>query len=227
MIIAIVGRRGQGKSALATYRAFQAHQKGIEVHANYELKFPFKRYIDMKNIQNACVVLDEGYIYADARRSMSNANVFISQAIAQCRKNRNTLYFVTQSTGWLDQRIRWSFDIIDMCKAYNTHGKRKIFDHEKIAFVNVIRTINFEKPLISVYRFYPNRAGVFNLYDTYEVIEKDHRKFNRKEIIEIENKLFNEGFSFKEIKERLLEYGIKRSVSQILRDMKTVALGVA
>ncbi len=219
MIIAIVGRRGQGKSALATYRALLAHRKGIEVYANYTLKIPYQRYVDMKYINNACVILDEAHIYADARRSMSNANVFLSQMLAQCRKNRNTLFFVTQTSNWLDQRVRYNFDIVDICRAFNERGKRKMFDHEKIGYVNVTRVINsIEKPIISGYRFYPVKAGVFDLYDSYEVIEKDSRRaLSSEEKKKIAIELCKNGFSTREIRERFLSIGIKISNPTIER----------
>jgi len=216
MIIAIVGRRGQGKSALATYRALQAHRKGIEIYANYSLKIPHRQYIDMKYISSACVFLDEGYLYADARRSMSNANVFLSQAIAQCRKNGNTLYFITQSSTWLDQRIRWNFDILDICRAYNAQGKRKLFDKEKIGWINVTRVINsVEKPIVSGYRFYPGKASVFDLYEPYEVIEKERRALNAQEKKALAIDLCKQGFSTNEIHERFLDLSIKISKAQI------------
>ncbi len=216
MIIAIIGRRGQGKSALATYRAVQAHRKGIEVYSNYMLRIPYKQYIDMKYISNACVILDEGYIYADARRSMSNANVFLSRSLAQCRKNKNTLYFVTQSLSWLDQRVRSNFDMIDICRAYNTQGRRKLFDHERVGWVNVTRVINsIEKPIISGYRFYPQRAGVFDLYDTYEIIEKDRKDLNAQEKRALAVDLYRQGLSNKEIHDRFIDLGIKISIQSI------------
>lgn len=219
MIIAILGRRGQGKSALATYRALLAHRKGIEVYANYTLQIPYRRYIDMRYINNACVVLDEAHLYADARRSMSNANVFLSQTLAQCRKNRNTMFFITQHMNWLDQRERGNFDIVDICRAYNTQGHRKLFDHEKIGYVNVTRVINsIEKPIISGYRFYPAKAGVFDMYDSYEVIEKDPRRaLSSEEKKKIASELCKNGFSTREIRERFLSIGIKISNPTIER----------
>ncbi len=222
MIIAILGRRGQGKSALATYRALLAHRKGIEVYANYTLQIPYRRYIDMRYINNACVVLDEAHLYADARRSMSNANVFLSQTLAQCRKNRNTMFFITQHMNWLDQRERGNFDIVDICRAYNTQGHRKLFDHEKIGWVNVTRVITaVEKPIISGYRFYPAKAHIYDLYDPYEIIKNEaKRSLSNKEVDEIIIRLHSKGLTQEEIRKEFEGFGFTISTKTISRHLK-------
>ncbi len=225
MIIAILGRRGQGKSALATYRALLAYKKGIEVYANYTLQIPYRRYVDMRYINNAFVNLDEAHLYADARRSMSNANLFLSQTLAQCRKNRNTLFFITQHMNWLDQRERGNFDIVDICRAYNTQGHRKLFDHEKIGYVNVTRVITaVEKPIISAYRFYPSKARIFDLYDSYEVIEKDtHRALNSEEKKKLVIELHKKGITQREIAKECVNMGIpitQRTVATYIKEWR-------
>lgn len=204
MIIAIVGRRGQGKSALGTYRALQAHNKGIPLYANYALKIPYNQYISMKYISNACVILDEGYLYAYSRKSMSNANVFLSYELAQCRKNHNTLYFITQQSSWLDLRIRDNFDIVDVCRAYTPNGKKKIFDHEQIGFVRVTRIVTSVDPyVVSGYKFYPSRARVFDYYDPYELVQKEKKDMTTQQRRETAINLFAQGMRQKDIAEIL------------------------
>jgi hypothetical protein len=200
MIIAIVGRRGQGKSALGTYRALQAYKKDIPLYANYALKIPYHQYVGMEYIKNGCVILDEGYLYADSRKSMSNANVFLSYELAQCRKNHNTLYFITQQSSWLDLRIRDNFDMIDVCRAYTQYGQKKIFDHEKIGFVLVTRIITAVEPfIVSGYRFNPSRAGVFDYYDPYELVEKEKKNITPEQRKDTAINLYEQGMRQKDI----------------------------
>lgn len=219
MIIAIVGRRGQGKSALATYRALQAHRKGIPLYANYTLRIPYHQYIKMEYIKNACVILDEGYLYADSRKSMSNANVFLSYELAQCRKNHNTLYFITQQQSWLDLRIRDNFDIVDICRAYTAQGKKKIFDHEKIGYVQVTRVITSVDPyIVSGYKFYPSRARVFDYYDPYELVQREKKDLTPEQRKEAAINLYDQGMKPPEIAE-ILEVSIM-SVYNYLKEYK-------
>jgi len=135
---------------------------------------------------------------------MSNANVFLSYELAQCRKNHNTLYFITQQSSWLDLRIRDNFDIVDVCRAYAAQGKKKIFDHEKISFVKVTRIVTSVDPyVVSGYRFYPSRARVFDYYDPYEIVQKEKKDMTTQQRRETAINLFAQGMRQKDIAEIL------------------------
>lgn len=121
MLEVILGGRGHGKSAYATFRALYDYQiRHKEIYSNFFIAIPHKTpniNNSKENIENASVIFDEAYISANARLSMSRQNRLINYFVFQSRKIDVDLYFVVQLGRTIDILIRDSADKITMCKA--------------------------------------------------------------------------------------------------------------
>lgn len=121
MLEVILGGRGHGKSAYATWRALYDHQiRGKKIYSNFWINIPHalpNLNNPKEDIQNASVIFDEAYISVNARLSMSKANRLINYFVFQSRKVDVDLYFVVQLGRTIDVLIRDSADRLTMCKA--------------------------------------------------------------------------------------------------------------
>lgn len=121
MLEVILGGRGHGKSAYATWRALYDHQiRGKKIYSNFWINIPHalpNLNNPKEDIQNASVIFDEAYISVNARLSMSKANRLINYFVFQSRKVDVDLYFVVQLGRTIDVLIRDSADKLTMCKA--------------------------------------------------------------------------------------------------------------
>ena len=116
--IAIVGEPGSGKTATLAYMGMQYYQQGYKIHANFELFLPqpdgtkrqichsIKTYKDFNNIRNGYFLGDELWSWIDARMSMSDANMFLSDVLLKARKRHFNLINTVQHLSQLEKRIR-------------------------------------------------------------------------------------------------------------------------
>lgn len=167
----ITGKIGSGKTLILTILGYMMATKYHEnIYANYFLKFPYKQ-LDISNLykigRRAIVLLDEGYIWIDARVSSSNQNRVASYTQNQSRKRHIHILITTQLFSQLDLRYRQQCDgIIDCsCTYYITNDE--IYTD---AFMYDIYDNDGELlhewmiPAVSAIPF-------FDLYDTYEIVE--------------------------------------------------------
>lgn len=117
-VIAIVGDKGTGKSALMTYMLYKDFLLGRTIISNYGLSFEHKQkmYSDLVKLpeflQNATVGYDEFHIATDSRRSSSKSNISFTTFLTQLRKRNCILIYTTQMFGAMDRRVRDQTDIV-------------------------------------------------------------------------------------------------------------------
>lgn len=116
--IAIVGEPGSGKTATLAYMGMMYYQQGFKIHANFELFLPqsdgskqpichsIRTYKDFNNIRNGYFLGDELWSWIDARMSMSDANMFLSDVLLKARKRHFNLINTVQHLSQLEKRIR-------------------------------------------------------------------------------------------------------------------------
>ena len=98
-ITTILGNKGQGKSAIATYiayRTFKAKKKDVIV-ANYKLNFPYVKmdFERLEEYKNALIIFDEAHLYVDRRTSMKKLNRLISYFVFEIRHLHSDLIFIS------------------------------------------------------------------------------------------------------------------------------------
>jgi len=91
----ITGTVGSGKTCLSTFFAFDAYDRDYHIYANYEilgLRYKslksFEDLLEIKTYPNM-ILMDEGWINADSRRSASAMNLLSSHKVLQHRKGMN------------------------------------------------------------------------------------------------------------------------------------------
>jgi hypothetical protein len=120
LICLIFGKRGSGKTATAMWILEEIHKinpkkKIYTIGINPHAKIPnwIKRIEDPEQAKpDSIIMVDEGGIKYDARRSMSKGNVFLSGMMAISRHNDQTLVFITQYTSTIDINILRFADIM-------------------------------------------------------------------------------------------------------------------
>ena len=170
LVIAIVGRRGSGKTLLLTELLRDAFEHKRKVIANYHLRFPYTylRLEDVaklpESIHDAALGLDELHMAADSRDFTRKSNRNLSTLFTQMRKRRCTVYYTTQFQSQIDKRIRQHTDVLIHCEPTDVPGviRATVHDAPALMFSHVRDTI--------LNRFVFDGRGIFDLYDTNEVI---------------------------------------------------------
>lgn len=117
-VIAIVGRRGHGKSALLSEVGVIDKEQGKKVISNYELSLAdeiltFEEIIELPDVlENCTLLLDEFQVGAGARSALKKSNQTINKFITQLRKRNIILYFTTQNFKFMDIDVRSQTDYI-------------------------------------------------------------------------------------------------------------------
>lgn len=118
VFIAIVGNPGEGKTATLAYMGLQYYNQGFILHSNFQLYLPqedgykrnisksIKTYKDFNNIRDGYFLGDELWSWIDARMSMSDANMFLSDVLLKARKRHFNLINTVQHLSQLEKRIR-------------------------------------------------------------------------------------------------------------------------
>lgn len=108
----IYGDVGTGKTLLATVLGIM---DGREIYANYTIHHPRAHKIepqDLVSIEDGIVILDESYMWLEARTSAKNLNRYISYILFQSRKRKQEYILTEQLFGTVDLRFREMSDYI-------------------------------------------------------------------------------------------------------------------
>jgi hypothetical protein len=186
-ITTIYGSKGQGKSAIATYIAYETYRSGdkSKIVANYKLSFPFEP-LDFRNLesyQNALVVFDEAHLYADNRTSQKKLNRLISYFVFEIRHLNTDLILVSQQES-IDKRLRNATDIILLPHAlvledsftdktaFGKSGYRdKIDDDERIELIRIdMIDIAHDREKKLYLNLHELSYDLFSLYDSTALI---------------------------------------------------------
>lgn len=164
MLMAIIGGMGEGKNVLMVYLATKSKR---EVYSNFKIHIPNYKplkitdLLDLKN--NIDVFIDEGYTWLESRTSGSVLNRYLSYIVLQARKRLIDIIISAQMFSSLDVRFREQCDVVVKCQKIK---KGKVIKGFKYSFLFV------EKNKVRTYFLkYKDAKKLFDIYDTYEIIE--------------------------------------------------------
>jgi len=104
----------------------EAYRDPKVVYSNNHLNFPYKQFdpkfflehVEDNELEDCILLLDEAYIYLDARSTSTKMNKLFTYFVAQTRKRGVDLYVCTHHVDVLDKRLRRAIDIRGICR-YN------------------------------------------------------------------------------------------------------------
>ena len=103
----IVGPMGSGRTALLTKLAHDEYKKGRIIYANYNVKFPHKRFPEdatrIKKWWDKCIVVDMAYMLFDSRR---RAKKSLINLIFLANKHGAPIIIDAKNVRYIDKRIR-------------------------------------------------------------------------------------------------------------------------
>ena len=165
VLMAIVGRLGEGKTLALTYFILRNYWKGRKIYSNYHLnKIPYI-YVsnpeDIENMNEGFFAGDEIWTWADSRLSGSHKNKFITSVLSKSRKRGINITYTCQYFKSVDIRMRTVTDFIAI---------PSLNASESICRVSVYSVPDYT--LQQVFKF--RTAPVFPLYDTKEEVKELH-----------------------------------------------------
>jgi len=161
----IVGELGSGKTLGLTFLGWKNwYYRKKKIYSNYHLyKIPYI-YIDsvekLDQMKDGFALLDEFWLWIDARTTRSNKNKIVSDILLKSRKRGLTYCFTAQILDLLDKRVRKVMDFT----AYPILNPQ-----ENLCKVAIFRT-GYPKKAHYLRTFYFKTHIIFNLYDTNEEI---------------------------------------------------------
>ena len=171
MLCVVCGNRGQGKSVTGTAYAYKDFKiKHRLIYSNYSLKFKHEK-IDLKkleDLENATAIIDEAYLYADCRLSMSKINRAISYFAFQSRHTNVDVYWLSQYLFTLEKRINYSADKYQKCAAVLKTNNGFCLKCEDTNTIDLVFIKEFDKNYQRVKEFFFNPRPFFRLYNTKE-----------------------------------------------------------
>ena len=102
----------------------EAYRDHKVVYSNNHLTFPYKHFdpqyflehLEDEELEDCILLLDEAYIYLDARSTATKMNKLFTYFVAQTRKRHVDLYVCTHHFDVLDKRLRRAVDIRGSCR---------------------------------------------------------------------------------------------------------------
>lgn len=165
-IVAILGRRGAGKTLLGVHYCKAYQLMGRVIYSNIWLDFPHEK-LYLKDIEelpdklnNSIVFIDEIQMWADAYNFLSKGSRAIATIATQLRKRNITFIFTTQFLKQSVVRLRDQVDYTLLLSKYKVDG---------VANVEVLdATAPAGEDFIGEFIFDGRRY--FNMYNTNEVV---------------------------------------------------------
>ena len=171
IITGIIGNLGTGKTLLMTVLGYRLYNRGYNIYANYKLGFDYtllktvEILEEIKTKKKNAMLLDEIWISADARQSMSDRNIIISRMIAQSRKKDCEVLYTAQWISQIESRIKTLTNMLFHPKIFLTDNKGiPVVLKVDIYYREIMGDLDFVKTI------YMNTYGIEQLYDTSEII---------------------------------------------------------
>lgn len=167
MLILIIGGVGTGKTVLSVILAAKSRRR---VFSNFQIYIPRYGPLDLSKLvkleyQNCELLLDEAYVYLEARMAMSKINQYLSYLLFQSRKKSINLVLTAQLSSTIDNRFRQLADYVIMCEKSGGGFRYTVINN----MTGDRRSFHLSKSKVE--RF-------FALYDTYEVIHPRNDPFD-------------------------------------------------
>ena len=170
---------GQGKTLFLTAMGAIAQIKqGRAIYANYHLKnleyrlFNLEEFYklfkgDYGELRDANLLLDEAYLFMDARASSSKINRLFNAFTFQTRKRNVNMYLATHNVNRLDKRTRSAIDFQGKCR-FNKESK-----------ILTVRLKNLHNGRRRTMKFHG--PTFYDYYDTEEVVVPEGKLFKLSE----------------------------------------------
>ncbi len=153
-----------------------------DVYANYKLGFPYKPLHDLEQLQeieDAVVLIDEVYKWANAREATKKRNRFVNTVLSESRHRQIDILLTSQNEKQVDLWIRRETDQIGVPFLNKQSGTCTLL---MFAYYNNEYFMNMEH-FIRSYNF--DIKPIFNLYNSWEILKKMKLKSEvRKEELE-------------------------------------------
>lgn len=171
-IVAIVARRGYGKTLLMRKLAQMYYDAKVPIFANFSMDIPHYE-IDFNEIAtfppylHDCVLLiDEAHVGTDAYNFWSKIVKDITDFITQTRKLRITLYYSTQVFTQVAKRLRDQTDYVFECELARYYNGLVKPDYFRVNIYD-----KFTDEYIKTFEYHGK--PFYNRYDTNELILKN------------------------------------------------------
>ena len=187
MLYGIIGKKGSGKTLLLTYllKKFSEEDKKIKIYTNYKLNKIKSHKINFmelfKNdteIKNAVVGIDEIYLVADCRTSMTKLNRIMSYLLYQTRKTGVDIFYTAVSFNSIEKRLRNNTDGLFFPNLFV--NQKKILNPENLTrkkmegFIKNKENIQIKGMFVTDYgvkKFCIEKPEeIFKYYSSYEII---------------------------------------------------------
>jgi len=176
-VFGIVGTIGSGKTLLMTFFALLQHIQGTQIYANYKIigvnSLSVESIEDILNVDKRAhkiVLLDELWLTADSRNSMSNMAQFCAKSVLQSRKVKSDVYYTTQHLGQIDKRIRDITSLVYLPEIVGYYDNKPVAMNVNICKPNLYGELSIIKKF-SIPLMYGDKF-VCDLYDTSEIVEE-------------------------------------------------------
>ena len=170
-IVALLGRRGAGKTLHSMYFLKYYAEQGRPIYSNIHLSIPYKKlHLEMirtlpDELNNAIVFIDEIHMWADAYKFFSRNSRSLSTLATQLRKRNITLIFTTQFLTQTVKRLRDQVDYLLLLEKYRPFDP-KFNGWSKVMVLDATAPVG--KDFIDEYIF--NGTQYFDMYDTNEIV---------------------------------------------------------
>ncbi|MEM0173574.1 MAG: ATP-binding protein [Sulfolobaceae archaeon] len=170
-IVALLGRRGVGKSNHAISFLYYYYQQGRTIYSNIWLSFPYKKLeLEMiktlpEELNDSVIFIDEIHMWADAYKFFSKNSRSLSTLATQLRKRNITLIFTTQFLTQTVKRLRDQVDYLLLLEKY------KPYDPSYNGWAKVVvldATAPSGRDYLDEYIF--DGRAYFNMYNTNEIV---------------------------------------------------------
>jgi len=180
-LLLIVGRRGSGKTALATKIAQTRMRQGEKVYANFHIKDPDSGRVagfihslyDLIDLRDCTVVIDEANIWCNAREWSAIPSDVIARW-QMSRKEGLNLIFTTQHESRVDVVIRQLADWILVCERTPLIPKWVPLFRYHMTYledINEVRRGEVSRP-----HYWFGKRKILGGYDTTQIVDPEMLK---------------------------------------------------
>jgi len=166
MIIAFVGRQGEGKTICMLYFAYLFRQiYKLTIKSNSVIKYSdpiqLTSFSQLSNVHDSILFLDEMHHDLDSRAMTKN--IERATYFSQMRKHGNICLFNTQQLHKIDKRLREEINYIVVCRKIK-RGVHKIMLMDYIDY-EMGNYSNIKQSVINV-------SSLFGCYDTRQIMRR-------------------------------------------------------
>lgn len=164
-LTSIIGDVGTGKTLLATALALKDNRK---IYSNYKINSDRYERLEPSMLveinEPSLIIMDEAYMWLEARTSSKNLNRYISYLLFQSRKSKQEYIITAQLFGTVDLRFREMSDYIILAD----RSEGNIIDGDFV--YKVFKQSNIHSCIRSFSISYEKAVDIFKYYDTAEKI---------------------------------------------------------